>query len=323
RHPRRGVQHPRRREVHGQADGGLLPGCALQRGQPAALRVRQLQLRPGQRREVPEGGREAGPRSGQVVQQRRDRGGEEDRHRDDDLRAQHLQVLRGVPAHPGRAGRARPGEAAGRAAQVGSREPQPEAPSAARSERRRGGSRLHQGAAAPGVPPGDHLRSGREGSRRGADRNESRSKANAWVVILGLAAVLAAAGCKPQETAAAATPAPTAVVAEAAPTPAATVPGPVADTRITEAYARMVARDAYFWSWPMVNVYNRRLTFGQLPEPGLIGGTVPAGPVNTLAMLSDYVDPAERAVACPNQDVVYGIALLGLDVEPIVIQVPD
>jgi hypothetical protein len=37
-------------------------------------------------------------------------------------------------------------------------------------------------------------------------------------------------------------------------------PGPVAGTRITEAYGRSVARDAYFWAWPMVNVYNRRLT---------------------------------------------------------------
>jgi hypothetical protein len=85
----------------------------------------------------------------------------------------------------------------------------------------------------------------------------------------------------------------------------------------------MVARDTYFWAWPMINVYNRRLTFGKLPEPGLIGGTVPAGPVNTLAMLSDYIDPAERFAACPNQDVVYGIGLIGLDVEPVVIQVPD
>ena len=31
-------------------------------------------------------------------------------------------------------------------------------------------------------------------------------------------------------------------------------------TRITEAYARMVARNAYFWAWPMVNIYNKRLT---------------------------------------------------------------
>jgi hypothetical protein len=34
-------------------------------------------------------------------------------------------------------------------------------------------------------------------------------------------------------------------------------------TRITESYARMVARDLYFCAWPMVNIYNRRLAFSQ------------------------------------------------------------
>ncbi len=100
-------------------------------------------------------------------------------------------------------------------------------------------------------------------------------------------------------------------------------PGPVAGTRITEAYARMVAREAYFWAWPMVNVYNRRLAFKDLPEPGLMGGIVPVAPLNHLSMLTDYIDPTQRLVACPNQDVVYGAASIGLDVSPVVIQVPD
>jgi hypothetical protein len=46
-------------------------------------------------------------------------------------------------------------------------------------------------------------------------------------------------------------------------------------------------------------------------------------PANRLAMLTDYVDPEERSVACPNQDVVYGIGALALDVSPVVVQVPD
>ena len=37
--------------------------------------------------------------------------------------------------------------------------------------------------------------------------------------------------------------------------PAGGVPGPVAGTKITEAYARLIAHDAFFWAWPMVNVY--------------------------------------------------------------------
>lgn len=39
---------------------------------------------------------------------------------------------------------------------------------------------------------------------------------------------------------------------------AAAPPALDARVKITEQYARMVARDAYFWAWPMVNIYNRR-----------------------------------------------------------------
>src|SRR5262245_11716562 len=101
------------------------------------------------------------------------------------------------------------------------------------------------------------------------------------------------------------------------------IPGPVDGARITEAYARMVARDAYFWAWPMVNMYNRRLALGDAPEPGLMSGTLPLAPLNRLAMLSDYVEPSERDVACPNHDVVFGAGMAALDVSPVVLQVPN
>ncbi len=101
------------------------------------------------------------------------------------------------------------------------------------------------------------------------------------------------------------------------------VPGPAAGTRITEAYARLLTRDAYFWAWPMANIYNKRLAFAKAPEPGLLGGVLPFSPPNRVAMLTDYVDPAERAVACPNQDVVYGGGILALDESAVVVQVPD
>jgi hypothetical protein len=93
--------------------------------------------------------------------------------------------------------------------------------------------------------------------------------------------------------------------------------------RVTEQYARMVARDAYFWAWPMINVYSKRLAYDQAPEPGLMGGLVPLAPLNRLAMLTDYIQPEERVVACPNQDVVYGSGSLALDRSAVVIQVPD
>lgn len=99
--------------------------------------------------------------------------------------------------------------------------------------------------------------------------------------------------------------------------------GPDTRVRMTEQYARMVARDTYFWAWPMVNIYNRRLAFKQSPEAGLMNGVLPFAPLNTMAMLHDYVEPEQRWVACPNQDVVYGAAIAALDETPVVVQVPD
>lgn len=100
-------------------------------------------------------------------------------------------------------------------------------------------------------------------------------------------------------------------------------PGPVAGTRMTDAFVRQVAQFGYFWAWPMVNMYNRLLTYRKVPAPGLAGGVLPVAPPNRLCMLRDYIEPAERAVACPNQDVVYGQSLCDLGQEPVVIQVPD
>lgn len=98
--------------------------------------------------------------------------------------------------------------------------------------------------------------------------------------------------------------------------------GPDTRVKITEAYAMLVARDSYFWSWPLVNIYNRRLVMAQVKEAVRAGPLVFA-PLNRNAMFTDYVDPAERAVACPNQDVVYGLASIALDLSPVIVQVPD
>ncbi|WP_291153759.1 DUF1254 domain-containing protein [Hyphomicrobium sp.] len=97
---------------------------------------------------------------------------------------------------------------------------------------------------------------------------------------------------------------------------------PDARVKITEAYAAHVARDVFFWAWPLVNMYNRRLAFSKFKEFRYAGPLLEA-PLNGLTMLTDYVNPEERNVACPNQDVVYGLGLLALDVSPVVIQVPD
>jgi hypothetical protein len=100
-------------------------------------------------------------------------------------------------------------------------------------------------------------------------------------------------------------------------------PGPAAGTRMTVEYVKQVARMAYFWAWPMMNLQSRLATFRPLKDFALSSGVLPVGPVNEVTMLTDYIAPSERAVACPNQDVVYGQAVLDLAKEPVVVQVPD
>lgn len=88
-------------------------------------------------------------------------------------------------------------------------------------------------------------------------------------------------------------------------------------------YAQVIARMAYVWGWPMVNMLNRNARITQAPYPGLLNGVLPAAPRGQVAMLHDYIDPAETFVTCPNQDVVYGLGFFSLDEEPIVAQVPN
>ncbi len=40
-------------------------------------------------------------------------------------------------------------------------------------------------------------------------------------------------------------------------------------------------------------------------------------------MLNDYIEPAEPFIACPNQDVAYGLGFFSLDEQPVVVQFPD
>jgi hypothetical protein len=99
-------------------------------------------------------------------------------------------------------------------------------------------------------------------------------------------------------------------------------PGPDTRMKITEGYAKLVGADAFFWAWPLAGVYNRRLACVANTEIAH-AGPVPSAPLNRLAMLTDYVAPEERIVACPNQDVVYGGGSLALEQSPVVMQVPD
>jgi hypothetical protein len=84
-----------------------------------------------------------------------------------------------------------------------------------------------------------------------------------------------------------------------------------------------VAQSAYLWACPLVNVHSRYAAYEKLPAPGLAGGVFPIAPPNHLFMLRDYIEPSERAVACPNQDVVFGQCVADFAKAPVVVQVPD
>jgi hypothetical protein len=94
-------------------------------------------------------------------------------------------------------------------------------------------------------------------------------------------------------------------------------------TVMPKPYVEMVGRLAYVWGWPLVNNVNRSLAVANLPEPGRVGGIVPASPLGYVSMLTDYIDAGERFVTCPNQDTVYGAGFQRLDSKPVVVQVPD
>jgi hypothetical protein len=82
---------------------------------------------------------------------------------------------------------------------------------------------------------------------------------------------------------------------------------PLADAAFIPSYVDALARLAYIWGYPMVNMMNRRARLGAAPEPGRLGGVLPASPTGQIAMLNDYIDPGQTFIACPNQDVVYGL----------------
>jgi hypothetical protein len=100
------------------------------------------------------------------------------------------------------------------------------------------------------------------------------------------------------------------------------VPGPAPGTAMTKPYVETVGRLAYMWGWPLVNVANRSAAFSKAPAPGLLDGVVPVA-FNRIAMLTGYLAPNQRFIACPNQDVAYGAGFFNLDDGPIVFQVPE
>src|SRR4051812_8691981 len=107
------------------------------------------------------------------------------------------------------------------------------------------------------------------------------------------------------------------------PVASAYVTQPAVGVVMSPGYATTIAHMAYVWGWPLVNMRNRHHSITQAPMPGLLNGVLPVAPQGRLAMLSNYIEPSETFVTCPNQDVVYGLAYMSLDEQPVIAQVPD
>ncbi len=108
-----------------------------------------------------------------------------------------------------------------------------------------------------------------------------------------------------------------------APKTAADVPTFAAGAPLSEAYVQTLGRMAYIWAWPLINMNSRHTMFSQVKESSLLGGILPVAPIGQITMLHDYMEPSQRFVTSPNQDVVYGAGFFSLDKEPTIIQVPD
>ncbi|MEM7437082.1 MAG: DUF1254 domain-containing protein [Myxococcota bacterium] len=95
------------------------------------------------------------------------------------------------------------------------------------------------------------------------------------------------------------------------------------DVSMTPEQVKSVAEEAYMWGWPMANLLTRNHRVRLVPKPGHLMGIAPVAPIGRASMLADYIEPDQKFVACPNQDVVYGFGMMELDQSPVVIQVPD
>jgi hypothetical protein len=101
------------------------------------------------------------------------------------------------------------------------------------------------------------------------------------------------------------------------------IAGPTPNVAMTSEYVETIGRLAYVWGWALVSNFNRRIALTSVPEPGLRGGVLPNAPRGQIAMLTDYIAPSQRFVACSNQDVTYGMGYGSLDEDPVIMQVPD
>jgi hypothetical protein len=96
------------------------------------------------------------------------------------------------------------------------------------------------------------------------------------------------------------------------------VPAQLANERYVEALARIV----FYWGYPALDTFGRTSSWQLMKAPGATLGLFPGAPKNTMGYLDDYMPPAQRKVVTPNNDTIYGVSLVDLGEEPVVVQTP-
>ncbi|MDM0001873.1 DUF1254 domain-containing protein [Variovorax sp. J22P240] len=99
---------------------------------------------------------------------------------------------------------------------------------------------------------------------------------------------------------------------------AAGVPAQLANAKYVESLARIV----YYWGYPAVDTFGRTSAWQLMKEPGATLGLFPGAPKNRMGYLADYMPAPQRKVVTPNNDTIYGVGLVDLASDSVVIQTP-
>jgi hypothetical protein len=100
-------------------------------------------------------------------------------------------------------------------------------------------------------------------------------------------------------------------------------PGGIPAQLANEAYVDALAHIVYYWAYPAVDVFGRTSMWELMKDgPGIMSGVAPGSPANVSGCIAGYLPPAQRIVVTPNNDTFYGVALLDLGREPVVVQTP-
>ena len=91
-----------------------------------------------------------------------------------------------------------------------------------------------------------------------------------------------------------------------------------------EKYIDSLARLVYYWGYPAVDTFGRTSAWQVMKDagPGATLGLFPGAPKNRMGYLDDYMPPSQRKVVTPNNDTIYGVALVDLGADSVVVQTP-